>query len=158
MGKIPITRSGFEKLKKELETFKTVLLPENIKDIEIARAHGDLSENAEYTAAKERQAYIHGKIKEIENNLALSDIIIPPSAASDKVIFGLSVCVEDTENGQENKYQLVGPLESDITENKLSVTSPLGKALIGKKIGDIINVNAPGGLRKYEIVDILAEY
>ena len=158
MGRIPITRSGFERLKKELDTFKTVLLPENIKDIEIARGHGDLSENAEYSAAKERQAYIHGKIKEIENNLALSDVIEFASNATDKAVFGTSVCIEDMDSGQTNKYQLVGPLESDITENKLSVTSPLGKALIGKKIGDIINVNAPGGLRTYEIVDIFAEY
>jgi transcription elongation factor GreA len=158
MERIPITRSGFERLKKELETFKTVLLPENIRDIEIARGHGDLSENAEYSAAKERQAYIHGKIKEIENNLALSDVIDPAFTATDKVVFGIHVCIEDMDSGQANKYQLVGPLESDITENKLSVTAPLGKALIGKKVGDVINVKAPSGLKKYEIVDILVEH
>ena len=157
MGRIPITRSGFEKLKKELETFKTVLVPENIRDIEVARAHGDLSENAEYSAAKERQSYIHGKIKEIENNLALSDVIDLVFTTTDKVIFGISVCIEDMDNGQATRYQLVGPLESDINENKISVTAPLGKALIGKKIGDIINVKAPGGLKKYEIMDIFVE-
>ncbi|PIP08516.1 MAG: transcription elongation factor GreA [Syntrophobacteraceae bacterium CG23_combo_of_CG06-09_8_20_14_all_50_8] len=157
MGRIPITRSGFEKLKKELETFKTVLIPENIRDIEVARGHGDLSENAEYSAAKERQAYIHGKIKEIENNLALSDVIELAFTATDKVIFGVTVCIEDMNNGQATKYRLVGPLESDINENKISVTAPLGKALIGKKIGEVINVKAPGGLKKYEIVDICVE-
>jgi len=155
MGKVPITRSGFEKLKKDLEMFKTVLLPENIKDIEVARAQGDLSENAEYTAAKERQSYIHGKIQEIENNLALSDVIDPSSMVTDRAVFGTVVNIEDIDTGDSIKYQLVGPFESDINENKISVTAPLGKALIGKKIGDEIEVKAPGGLRKFEIVDIL---
>lgn len=157
MSKIPITKSGFEKLKKDLELFKTVLLPENIKDIEIARAHGDLSENAEYAAAKERQSYIHGKIKEIENNLALSDVIELNGITPDKVVFGATVVIEDMNGGQETKYRLVGPLESDINENKISVTAPLGKAMIGKRIGDMIEVKTPGGLRKFEIVDITIE-
>src|SRR5512142_1502756 len=104
MSRIPITRSGFEKLKKDLELFKTVLLPENIKDIEVARAHGDLSENAEYTAAKERQAFIHAKIKEIENNLALADVIDLQGRAADRVIFGTTVVIEDVRDGQEVKY------------------------------------------------------
>jgi transcription elongation factor GreA len=156
MGKVPITRSGFEKLKKDLETFKTVLLPENIKDIEVARAQGDLSENAEYSAAKERQSYIHGKIQEIENNLALSDVIDLAAMATDRAVFGTVVSIEEIDSGKAIKYQLVGPFESDINENKISVTAPLGKALIGKKIGDEIEVKAPGGVRKFEIVDILA--
>jgi transcription elongation factor GreA len=157
MGRIPITKAGFEKLKKELELYKTVLMPENIRDIEVARAQGDLSENAEYTAAKERQSYIHGKIQEIENNLALSEVIDLTDVTTEKVVFGARVNIEDIDTGQETKYQLVGPLESDIGENKISVTAPLGKALIGKKIGDVINVKTPGGMRKFEIVDILAE-
>jgi transcription elongation factor GreA len=156
MGKVPITRSGFEKLKKDLETFKTVLLPENIRDIEVARAQGDLSENAEYSAAKERQSYIHGKIQEIENNLALSDVIDLAAMATDRAVFGTVVSIEEMDTGKAIKYQLVGPFESDINENKISVTAPLGKALIGKKIGDEIEVKAPGGVRKFEIVDILA--
>jgi transcription elongation factor GreA len=156
MGKVPITRPGFEKLKKDLETFKTVLLPENIKDIEVARAQGDLSENAEYSAAKERQSYIHGKIQEIENNLALSDVIDLAAMATDRAVFGTVVSIEEIDTGKAIKYQLVGPFESDINENKISVTAPLGKALIGKKIGDEIEVKAPGGVRKFEIVDILA--
>ncbi len=154
MGRIPITKSGFEKLKKDLEMFKTVLLPENIRDIEVARAHGDLSENAEFTAAKERQSYIHGKIQEIENNLALSDVIDLSATGTDKVVFGSLVCIEDVDTGVATKYQLVGPLESDINENKISVTAPLGRALIGKKIGDLIDVKTPGGQRKFEVVDI----
>ncbi len=157
MGRIPITKSGYEKLKKDLEVFKTVLLPENIKDIEIARAHGDLSENAEFTAAKERQSYIHGKIQEIENNLALADVIDLSAANTDRVVFGALVSVEDVNTGASQKYQLVGPLESDISENKISVTAPLGKALIGKQIGDMIDVKTPGGLRKFEVVDIQTE-
>jgi transcription elongation factor GreA len=156
MGKVPITRSGFEKLKKDLEMFKTVLLPENIKDIEVARAQGDLSENAEYSAAKERQSYIHGKIQEIENNLALSDVIDLAAMATDRAVFGTVVNIEEMDTGKSIKYQLVGPFESDINENKISVTAPLGKALIGKKIGDEIEVKAPGGVRKFEIVDIFA--
>lgn len=156
MGKMPITRSGFEKLKKDLEMFKTVLLPENIKDIEVARAQGDLSENAEYSAAKERQSYIHGKIQEIENNLALSDVIDLAAMATDRAVFGTVVSIEEMDTGKSINYQLVGPFESDINENKISVTAPLGKALIGKKIGDEIEVKAPGGVRKFEIVDILA--
>ncbi len=157
MSRMPITKSGFEKLKKELEMYKTVLLPGNIRDIEVARAHGDLSENAEYTAAKERQSYIHGKIQEIENNLALSDVIDLTSMCTDRVVFGAIVFIEDIDTGEPTKYQLVGPLESDISENKISVTAPLGKALIGKKIGDAIEVKTPRGVRNFEIVDILAD-
>lgn len=155
MGRMPITRIGFEKLKKELEMYKTVLLPANIKDIEIARAHGDLSENAEYSAAKERQSHIHGKIQEIENNLALSDVIDLTAICTDKVVFGATVCIEEADSGEAISYQLVGPLESNLSENKISVTAPLGKALIGKRIGDAVEVKTPGGVRNFEIVDIL---
>lgn len=154
MTRIPITKSGFEKLKKELENLRTVSLPENIKDIEVARAHGDLSENAEYAAAKERQSFIHGRIKELENNLALSDIIDLKDMNAEKVVFGCRVCIEDTSNGKSIQYQLVGPFESDINVNRISVTSPIGKALIGKCIGDLINVQTPGGAREFEITDI----
>ncbi|MFZ3115714.1 MAG: transcription elongation factor GreA [Syntrophales bacterium] len=155
MGRMPITKSGFEKLKKELEMYKTVYLPANIKDIEVARGHGDLSENAEYSAAKERQSHIHGKIQEIENNLALSDVIDLTSVCTDKAVFGATVCIEETDTGKSTKYQLVGPLESDLSANKISVTAPLGKAMIGKRTGDAIEVKAPGGLRKFEIVEII---
>jgi len=156
MEKIPITKAGFEKLKKELEYLKTVSILENIRDIETARAHGDISENAEYAAAKERQAFLHGKVQEIENNLAMSNAIDLRDLNNDKVVFGSMVIIEDIATGDDTKYQLVGPFESDINENKISVTSPIGKALIGKNIGDTIKVKTPGGLREFEVIDILA--
>ena len=154
MGKIPISKEGFEKLKKDLEILKTVSIPENIRDIEVARAHGDLSENAEYTAAKERQSYLHGKLQELENNLAMSDVIVLKKQSANKVVFGCYVTIADTASSEEIKYQLLGPLESDINKNQLSVTSPIGKALIGKVIGSEINVQTPGGTRSFEIIDI----
>jgi transcription elongation factor GreA len=157
MEKIPITKEGFEKLKKELETVKNVSIPENIRDIEVARAHGDLSENAEYAAAKERQSYLHGKMQELENNLAISNIIVLKGQPSDKVVFGCFVTIVDSDSGEKIKYQLVGPFESDINLNKISVTSPIGKAMIGKAIGSEINVQAPGGTRNFEIIDITAK-
>ena len=156
MEKIPITKEGFEKLKKDLETLKTVSIPENIRDIEVARAHGDLSENAEYAAAKERQSYLHGKMQELENNLALSNVINLKGLSGDKVVFGCFVTITDAESGENIRYQLVGPLESDINKNTISVTSPIGKAMIGKTIGDEINVKTPGGTRNFEIIDISA--
>ncbi len=157
MDKIPITRTGFEKLKKDLEYLKSVAVPENIKDIEEARAHGDISENAEYEAAKERQSFLQGKIQEINNNLATSVIIDIKDLTDDKVVFGTTVTMEDLNTEEVTKYQLVGPFESDINENKISVTSPIGKALIGKEVGDEVRVHTPGGIREIEIIDISIE-
>ncbi len=156
MDKIPITKNGFEKLKKDLETLKNISIPENVRDIEIARAHGDLSENAEYAAAKERQSFLHGKVQELENNLALSNIIELKGITSNKVVFGCFVTITDTDTSEEIKYQLVGPLESDINKNTISVTSPIGRALIGNSIGSEIIVKTPGGTRNFEIIDISA--
>ena len=157
MEKMPITKSGFENLKKELEHLKTVLIPANIKDIETARGHGDLSENAEYTAAKEKQSFLHGKLQELENNLALSNIIDLSKLSNDKVVFGATVVIEDISSGTQTNYQLVGPFESNINANKISVTSPIGKALIGKSIGDEVKVQTPGGIRNFEVVDITVD-
>jgi len=157
MDKVPITKEGFERLKKELETIKNVSIPENIRDIEVARAHGDLSENAEYAAAKERQSYLYGKSQELENNLACSNIIVLSGKTSDKVVFGCFVTIADSDGGDEIKYQLVGPFESDINQNKISVTSPIGRALIGKKIDNEITVNTPGGTRNFLVIDISVE-
>ncbi|OPY14459.1 MAG: Transcription elongation factor GreA [Syntrophus sp. PtaU1.Bin005] len=157
MEKMPITKSGFENLKKELEHLKTVLIPANIKDIETARGHGDLSENAEYTAAKEKQSFLHGKLQEIENNLALSNIIDLSKLSNDKVVFGAKVVIEEISSGTQTNYQLVGPFESNINANKISVTSPIGKALIGKSIGDEVKVQTPGGTRNFEVVDIMID-
>jgi len=154
MGKIPITKPGFENLKKELEHLKCVLIPANIRDIEEARGHGDLSENAEYTAAKEKQSFLHGKLQELENNLALANVIDLSTLSDDKVVFGATVIIEEVNTGTQTNYQLVGPLESNINANRISVTSPIGKALIGKCIGDEVKVQTPGGVRNFEVVDI----
>jgi transcription elongation factor GreA len=157
MQRIPITKAGFERLKKDLETIKNVSIPENVRDIEVARAHGDISENAEYSAAKERQSFLYGKVQELENNLALANVISLKGLTNDKVVFGCYVSLEDIDSGEKIKYQLLGPYESDISQNKISVTSPIGKALIGKSIGSEINVQTPGGTRNLEIIDISVE-
>ena len=157
MEKIPITKAGFERLKKDIEAIKNVSIPENVRDIEVARAHGDLSENAEYSAAKERQSFLYGKKQDLENQLALANVINLKGLTTDKVVFGCSVSLEDIDSGEKIKYQLLGPYESDISQNKISVTSPIGKALIGKRIGSEITVQTPGGTRNFEIIDIAVE-
>jgi len=157
MTQIPITRAGYEKLKKELEHIKMVLVPQNIKEIEVARAHGDISENAEFAAAKERQSFIQGKIQEIENNLAHAHIVDLSRVTNERVVFGATVTFEEDGSAETFTYQLVGPLESDIGENKISVTSPLGKALIGKREGDVVTVKTPRGTRTVEITEIRIE-
>lgn len=154
MNKVPISRTGFERLKKELEHLKKVVVPENIREIEEARAHGDISENAEYAAAKERQAFIQGKIQEITNNLAISIIIDPKELTEERVVFGSTVTIEDINTEEVVRYHLVGPFESDANKNEISVTSPIGKGLIGKEVGDVVSVNTPGGVREFEIIDI----
>jgi len=156
MEKMPITRAGYEKLKKDLEAVKNVDIPQNIRDIEIARGHGDLSENAEYTAAKERQSFLHGKMQELETNLARSRVIDLAGMTFEKVVFGATVTIADIDSGEETTYQLVGPFESDINANRISVTSPIGRALIGKVVGEEVTVRAPGGIRKFEVADIAA--
>ena len=157
MEKIPITKAGFARLKRDLNVLKTVSIPQNIKDIEIARGHGDLSENAEYSAAKERQSYLHGKMQELENNLATSNVIDLKSLSCEKAVFGTTVTIEDINTGKQITYQLVGPLESDLEKNRISVTSPIGRALIGKCNGDDISVDTPGGIREFEIVEIAVQ-
>ncbi|MCB9480688.1 MAG: transcription elongation factor GreA [Desulfobacteraceae bacterium] len=155
MERIPITKEGYQALKKELENLKTVERPKNIEAIEIARAHGDLSENAEYDAAKERQSFIQGRINELEYKLANADVIDPSKLPKDKVVFGAIILLENVDTGEEVKYQLVGPDESDIDKGKISVTSPLGKGILGKVPGDEVTFQAPAGKRIYEIVEIL---
>jgi transcription elongation factor GreA len=157
MEKIPITKAGFERLKKDIEIIKNVSIPENVRDIEVARAHGDISENAEYSAAKERQSFLYGRMQELENQLALANVINLKGLKTDRVVFGCYVSLEDIDSGEKIKYQLLGPYESDISQNKISVTSPIGKALIGKRIGSEINVQTPGGTRNFELIDILVE-
>ena len=157
MDKIPITRAGFARLKRELEVVKTVSIPQNIKDIEIARGHGDLSENAEYSAAKERQSFLHGKMQELENNLAMSNVIDLKNLTCERVVFGSTVTIEEIGTGKRITYQLLGPLESDLERDRISVTSPIGRALIGKRVGDEVSVKTPGGVREFEIIGITVQ-
>jgi len=152
---VPITRRGYDALREELVNLKKVERPKTIQAIEDARAHGDLSENAEYEAAKERQGYIEGRISELQYKLSNVDIIDPKNIPKDKAVFGVTVVLENIDSGEEVTYQLVGPDESDIKEGRISVTSPLGQAIIGKTLGDEIFITAPGGKRQYELVDIL---
>jgi transcription elongation factor GreA len=155
LERVPITPTGYAKLKTELEHLKTVERPNNIKAIEEARAHGDLSENAEFAAAKERQAFIESRVGELEYKLGNADVIDPDTLPKDRAIFGCRVMLENIETGESTAYQLTGPDESDIQQGRISVTSPLGRAIIGKREGDEIIVQAPGGRRMYELVEIL---
>jgi len=154
LEKIPITRQGYEALKKELEHIKKVERPKNIQAIEEARSHGDISENAEFEAAKDRQAFIEGRIGELEYKLGMADIIDPETLPKDRVVFSCSVLLENTDTGENVEYQLVGPDESDVEQGRISILSPLGKAIIGKKPGDEITLQTPGGQRAYELVEI----
>jgi len=155
LNRIPLTREGYEELRKELEFLKKVERPKTIQAIEEARAHGDLSENAEYDAAKDRQGFIEGRIGELGYKIGNAEIIDPDKLPKDQVVFGTSVLLENVDTGDEIEYQLVGPDESDIDKGKISVSSPIGQAILGKKPGDEISVQAPGGKRNYELVDIL---
>jgi transcription elongation factor GreA len=150
-----MTRIGYEKLKKELEYLKSKERPRVIRAIEEARSHGDLSENAEYDAAKERQAFVEGRLSELGYKLGNAEIIDVDNLPKDRAVFACTVVLENVDTGEGVEYQLVGPEESDIEEGRISVTSPLGKAIIGKKPGEEIVLNAPAGKRVYELVEIL---
>jgi len=155
LDRTPITKKGYEVLKKELNNLKKVERPQNIKAIEEARAHGDLSENAEFDAAKDRQGFIEGRIGELTFKLANADIIDTDKLPRDRAVFGSKVVVENIDTGEDVEYQLVGPEESDIKKGRISVSSPLGKEIIGKKPGDEFALQVPGGKRNYELVEIL---
>ena len=155
METVPITRKGYEALKKEVEKIKKIDRPMNIKAIEEARAHGDLSENAEFEAAKNRQSFIEGRLMEIGHRLATADIIDPDTLPKDRAVFASTVVLENIDTGETVEYQLVGPSEADVEKGSISISSPLGKAIIGKKPGEEITLIAPAGRRSYELVDIL---
>lgn len=155
MERIPISVEGYKMLRAELVHLKSVERPANIKAIEEARAHGDLSENAEFDAAKERQAFIEGRVAELGYKLGNADIIDPDKLSKDRAMFGNRVVLENLDSGEEVTYQLLGPDESDIAKGSISVVSPLGRAMIGKEPGDEIVVEAPGGKRTYELIDII---
>ncbi|HUY02731.1 transcription elongation factor GreA [mine drainage metagenome] len=155
MSKIPITVHGAELLRAELHRLKTVDRPAVIAAIAEARSHGDLSENAEYDAAKERQGFIEGRLKEVEGKLGNAQIIDPKLLDADgRVVFGATVELEDIEGGKTVSYQIVGDDEADIKAGKVSVNSPVARALIGKFEGDVVEVHTPGGVREYEVLAV----
>jgi transcription elongation factor GreA len=155
MNKVPLTKTGAELLRAELQRLKSVERPAVIQQIAEARSHGDLSENAEYDAAKERQSFIEGRISELEAKLGNAQIIDPKLVDADgRCVFGATVALEDQGSGDEVTYQIVGDDEADIKQGKISISSPIARALIGKYAGDIAEVQAPGGRREYEIIDV----
>ena len=155
MIKVPLTRFGAEQLKAELQQLKSVARPEVIAAIAEARSHGDLSENAEYDAAKERQGFIEGRIAELEAKLSNAQVIDPADLDADgRIVFGATVELLDLETEDEVGYQIVGDDEADIKLGKVSVNSPIARALIGKEAGDTVEVMAPGGIREYEVLDV----
>ena len=156
MATIPITKIGAEKLKAELHQLKTVDRPWVINAISEARAQGDLSENAEYEAAKDRQGFVEGRIQEIEGKLSVAQIIDPSEMdAGGKVVFGSTIELEDEESGNKVTYQIVGEDEADIKFGRVNINSPIARALIGKDEGDSVEFQAPGGLKRYEIIAVM---
>lgn len=158
MSKVPLTLRGAELLKAELQQLKTVERPSVIAAIAEARSHGDLSENAEYDAAKERQGFVEGRIAEVESKLSNAQVIDPQSLDADgRVVFASTVELEDIEGGKKVVYQIVGDDEADLKQGKISLNSPVARALIGKYAGDVAEVQTPGGMREYEILDVRYE-
>ena len=154
---IPMTREGHQRLQEELKRLIREERPKVVQDIAEARSHGDLSENAEYDAAKERQAFIEGRIQEINDKLARAQVINPAELDTDKVVFGARVTLFDVDSGNEVTYMIVGEDEADIKVGKLSINSPVGKALIGHRLDEEVTIKIPSGLKTYEIIDIKYE-
>ena len=155
MSTVPITKHGAELLKAELHQLKTIERRTVINAIAEARSHGDLSENAEYDAAKERQSFVEGRIAELEGKLSSSQIIDPATLDADgRIVFASTVYLEDLETGEKVNYQIVGVDEADLKELKVSITSPIARAMIGKYAGDVVAVQAPSGIREYEVLDV----
>lgn len=155
MSRQPLTKQGVERLREELARLKKVDRPRIIAAIAEARAHGDLKENAEYHAAREQQSFIEGRIQHLEYSISHAQIIdVARLNPGDKVVFGATVTMADEENGEETTYQIVGDVEADIKRNLIAVSSPIARAIIGRELGDVVTVRAPGGEREYEIVDV----
>ncbi len=152
--RIPMTKDGHESLLKECNRLKRVERPKVIEDIAQAREHGDLSENAEYDAAKERQSFVEGRIKELGDKLARAEVIDTSNLPKDRVVFGAVVSLQDEDSGEEITYKIVGSDEADPNQRKISVVSPVGRALIGKRIDDSVTVRIPSGTKEYVILDI----
>ncbi len=153
--KIPFTPEGFERIKEELQYLISVERPKNLKAIAEARAHGDLSENAEYHAAKERQSFLEGKILELQDIISRAEVIDPRTCRGTGVVFGREVVVYDLEADKELRYQVVGPYESDPSNGRISIQSPLGKALLGRNVGEEVKVVTPSGVKVFEIIEII---
>ena len=153
-NRVPMTQTGYEALQEELLRLKSVERPKNVKEIEEARAHGDISENAEFHAAKERQAMIAGKIASLDDKLARAQVIDPSGQSPDRVRFGTTVVLSDTETAEELTYTIVGEDESDVARGRISVTSPIARALMSKVVEDLVTVKVPKGTRELEILDI----
>jgi transcription elongation factor GreA len=154
MEKVPMTAGGYQTLDDELKRLKTIERPAVIGAISEARAHGDLSENAEYHAAKERQGWIEGRIAEIEDKIARAQVIDVSRLSGEQVKFGATVSVVDEDTEEEAKYQIVGEHEADVKGGRISLSSPLSRAMIGKAVGDVVEVNTPGGVKAYEILKV----
>ena len=156
MQRHPMTPEGHKKLTATLKHLKEVVRPQIVKDIEEARAHGDLSENSEYEDAKERQSLTEGRVRDLESKLAASEIIdVTKLEASDRVVFGTTVCLEDLETEEECRYRIVGEDESDVKQGLISVVSPIARALIGREVDEEVMVRAPGGVRRFLITEVL---
>jgi len=152
-----MTRAGYAKLEQELRHLKSVERPENVREIEAARAHGDISENAEFHAAKERQSHLEGRLRLLEDRLARAQVIDTSGQSPDKVRFGVTVDLEDTETRERVTYTILGEDESDVAQGRISVTSPVARALLGKGAGDNVSVQVPKGVREFEILDVRFE-
>ena len=152
--KVPMTLEGSERLREELNQLKTVARPRTVEAIAVARGHGDLRENAEYHAAKERQGWIESRIATIEDQIARAQIIDISKLSGDQVKFGATVSVVDEDTDEAARYQIVGEHEADVRSGKISIASPIARAMIGKEIGDVVEVNTPGGVKAYEITKI----
>lgn len=152
--RLPMTQTGYEKIQTEVKHLKSVERPSIVKEIEIARAHGDLSENAEYHAAKEKQGHVEGRIAILEDKLARAQVIDPTGQSTDAVRFGLTVDLEDAGTGEELTYTILGEEEADAANGKISISSPIARALLGKQVGDSVTVRVPKGTREFEILEI----
>lgn len=152
--RLPMTQAGYEKIQAEVKHLKSVERPNIVKEIEVARAHGDLSENAEYHAAKDKQGHVEGRIVTLEDKLARAQVIDPSGQTTEAVRFGLTVDLEDAETGEELTYTILGEEEADAANGRISISSPIARAILGKAVGDSVTVRVPKGTRAFEILEI----
>jgi transcription elongation factor GreA len=152
---IPMTKAGADAIKREIKRLKSVERPRIVQEISVARDHGDLSENAEYHAAKERQSHIEGRIQMLEDRLARADVIDVARLSGKRVVFGATVKLEDGDSGQKAQYTIVGETEADLKKGRISITSPIARGLIGREVGDTVKIRTPGGEREYEVLEVL---